>query len=550
MVVLAPAARAVPGGPEVSAEQDQAAALQSLHGQPLPLPPAGNFGTLNSSGVNSASANQINDPSLDGFQSFQGAPITFVKADQAETSMAAAGKNIVVGYNSSAGAVFSDASGDLSKLLFDGFSVSHDAGKTWKSGFIPAEPGAPPFDFGDPAVAADRAGSFYYASLSWFGIQVSKSTDSGETWTTTNAAPVFYSASNSPDKDWIAVGPDPKVPSRDDIYVTWTQYIGQGSQLWMTRSTDQGQTWSPPQAIYIPVAGGVMSSVVPVSNPVVDASNGRLYVPFLHLSNIDADDIRVLSSSDGGHTFSLLNFNVPGAPDAQALPNVTPGTYSDCGSYRTLTIHQGRATVGAGGLPRYELATRLLTQPAVAAAKGQLFIAYNASTSPSYGAGTGSEIRLLYSPDGGSTWSAPVVVAASSTAEPQHVLPAITIDPSGTRVEVVYYTQQASGRVRVDSAAGKATAGGVSFARPTQLFAPFDLPPTNITVSSNVNFPTFNYTVGEAPCYGLGEYLSATQSTSGPIAAWGGDRQQWKEPPGAIINGVHAQQDAFFGPLG
>ena len=446
--------------------------------------------------------------------------------------------------------MFSDASGDLSKLLFDGFSVSHDSGKTWKSGFIPAEPGAPPFDFGDPAVAADRAGNFYYASLSWYGVQVSKSTDGGGTWTTTNAAPAFYSSSNAPDKDWIAVGPDPNVPSRDDIYVTWTQYIGQGSQLWMTRSTDQGQTWSAAQAIYTPVASAVMSSIVPVSNPVVDASNGRLYIPFLHLSNIDADDIRVLSSSDGGQTFSLLNFNVPGAPDAQAFPNVTPGTYSDCGSYRTLTIHQGRATVGVRGLPRYELATRLLTQPAAAAANGQLFIAYNASTSPHYGAGTGSEIRLLYSPDGGSTWSAPVVVAASSAAEPQHVLPALTVDPSGTHVAVVYYTQDASGRVRVDWAAGTATAGQVSFARPTQRFAPFDLPPTNITVSPDVNFPTFNYNVGEATCYGLGEYLSATQSTSGPIAAWGGDRQQWKEPPGAIISGVHAQQDAFFGPLG
>jgi len=144
----------------MSAEQDQAAALQSLQGQPLPLPPAGNFGALNSSGVNSASANQTNDPSLDGFQSFQGAPVTFVKADQAETSMAAAGNNIVVGYNSSAGIVFSDAAGDISKLLLDGFSVSHDAGKTWKSGFIPAEPGAPPFDFGDPAYLREGVDRF------------------------------------------------------------------------------------------------------------------------------------------------------------------------------------------------------------------------------------------------------------------------------------------------------------------------------------------------------------------------------------------------------
>jgi hypothetical protein len=247
----------------------------------------------------------------------------------------------------------------------------------------------------------------------------------------------------------------------------------------------------------------------------------------------------------------FLNFNVPGAPDATSFPNVTPGSNTDCGIYggTRLTIHQGAATVGRGGLPRWVQATRIITQPAAAAVNGRLFIAINSSTSPTYGAGTGSQILLLYSPDGGTTWAAPITVAASTASDPQHFLPAATVDPTGSQVGVVYYVQDAGGEVSVESTTGTVGASSVSFGHPRQIASPFDLPPTNITVSPNVNDPTFNYDSVDPPCFGLGEYLSATRTSAGAVAAWGGDRQLWKEPPGAIISGVHRQQDVFFRAL-
>jgi hypothetical protein len=131
-----------------------------------------------------------------------------------------------------------------------------------------------------------------------------------------------------------------------------------------------------------------------------------------------------------------------------------------------------------------------------------------------------------------------MTVAASTASDPQHFQPAITVDPTGSQVSVVYYVQGASGKISVERTTGTVGAGGVSFGKPHQLASPFDLPPTNITVSSNVNEPTFNYHVGAAPCYGLGEYLSATQTSNSTVAAWGGDRQLWKEPPSAIIGGA------------
>jgi hypothetical protein len=187
----------------------------------------------------------------------------------------------------------------------------------------------------------------------------------------------------------------------------------------------------------------------------------------------------------------------------------------------------------------------MLTQPAAVAEHGRLFLAINSSTSPRYGEGSGSVIRLLYSPDGGTTWDAPVVVADASSSAPQHVLPAITADPTGSQLRITDYVQNAAGKLSVESQTGTIGPNGVRFGQPTQIASPFDLPPTNITISPNV---TASYDV-TAPCYAVGEYLGTAQTASGAVAAWGGDRQQWKEPPGAIVSGVHAQQDVFFAQL-
>src|SRR5207302_11267251 len=118
--------------------------------------------------------------------------------------------------------------------------------------------------------------------------------------------------------------------------------------------------------------GTTSSSFIQFSNPVVDASNGRLYIPFLHFSDIDADNVRVLVSNDGGQTFNFLAFHVSGAPDAFAFPVVTPGAIHDCGGggFRNV-LHQG-ASLGAGRIPgtfRYVQTTRLVTQPAAAASR-------------------------------------------------------------------------------------------------------------------------------------------------------------------------------------
>src|SRR5712692_2687849 len=437
---------------------------------------------------------QINDPALDNIQDFPGTR-PFEESVQSETSMVTFGRNVVVGYNSSADQplVLTPAGLFFTHRHLSGYSFSHDGGRTWTSGFIPPSPGSL-FTFGDPALAVDRAGNFYYASI---GADAAGSSD-------------------------MMVG----------------------------KSTDGGATFSS-RSLFAPVDNTVMSAFIQFTQPTVDASNGRLYIPFLHFSDFDADFIKVLVSDDGGANFHFLKFNVPGAPDVFGFPNVTPGTVADCGRGNggiRLILHSG-ANIGGGrfGLPRFVHATRLVTQPSSAAHDGRLFIAINSSTSPVSGdPAAKSEIHMLFSPDGGQSFQVSVVAAATA-ADPQHVHPALSIDRQGRHVSIGYYVQQANDQLRVDLANGQVTGHRVVWGEDVQNLSPaFDLTPSNIPLPTATNpFATTNYDRTIRACYDIGEYMSTTYSHERVLAAWGDNRNSWTSPAGSPAVGIHSQPDVF-----
>ncbi len=500
---------------------------------------------------------QVNDPSLDHIQTFGGTrPFEF--SIQSETSIAAFGDHILIGYNSASDSPVVQIGGGLffDHIHFSAFSVSHDGGRTWTSGFVPPVPGSP-VTAGDPSVGVNRRGNFFYASLGTdaagaFGLIVNKFTNRGRT-----VAPAVVAAlDNGADKDWLAVGRDPFNKKQDNVYLAWTSFQAASSQLRFTKSTDGGATWSPQKILFAPVdTGGVMSAFIQFANPVVDADTGRLYIPFLHFSNIDADFIKVLVSDDAGETFRFLEFNVPGAPDVFGFPTVTPGTLSDCGrpgGGLRLVLHQG-SNLGGGrfGLPRFRQSTRLITQPSAAAAEGKLFIAFTSSTSPFFGdPDSRSEIHLLFSANGGRTFRGPFTIAAATERDPQHVLPSISVDEDGEEVSVAYYVQQGDGKFRVDLTSGEIAGNGRRFHADAPVrvsTGSFDLIPSNNPIpSTTAPFRTTNYDRIVVACYNLGEYLSISQNDDDVLAAWGDNRNPWTSPVGSPAAGTHAQPDVFF----
>jgi len=507
---------------------------------------------------------QANDPALDHIQTFPGTrPFEF--ATQSETSAVKNGRDITVGYNSSAGAVVQQFPQGLffTTLKFSAFSTSHDGGRTWSSGFIPAiDDNQAPFTFGDPALAADRRGNIFYASLgvtadgAHGALILSKSSDRGSSFGKT----VLVAVDDGSDKEWLAIGADPTSPRRDNIYVTWTSFITNAqnqtiaSELWLARSIDGGQTFTS-RRLFAPVDDGRNSSFIQFSNPVVDASSGRLYIPFLHFSDSDADNVRVLVSDDGGVTFRFLVFNVPGALDAFAFPNVTPGLLNDCkgGGVRNALVAGLDQGGGRFGLPNFRQATRLVSQPHAAASRGIFAFVLNSNVSPFFGDDSeGSEIRTVISRNGGVTFTV-TQVAASTAADPQHVHPAISLERGGEKLTISFYVQQADRRLRTDVASVRIDGNRVRVKSVSALSSTsFDLTPSNVkrTATANTNFDRTVTT-----CYDIGEYQTLARSRGGDdddgvFAAWGDNRRTWVGPTGSSAPGPHAQPDVFTTSVG
>ena len=512
---------------------------------------------------------QVNDPSRDYVQIFSGFR-PFVRATQSEVSTAAFGQSIVTTYNDSTGLhVAPNPSGPgliVDRVRLSSYSVSQDGGKTWTSGSMPPAAGATQ-TFGDPAIAVDRHGIFYFAQLGTTAadehgaIVVNKSADGGQTW----APGVVVQSDDASDKEWIAVGPDPAARNRDNVYVTWTSFQQNACELRFGRSTDGGSTWTA-RTIFVPTADPIPDhpqNCLQFSNPTVDQVTGTLYVPFLRFSNADQDFIQMMMSKDAGTTFQFVQFNVSGAPEPTVLPITQPGEFTECGATRLsnggfsvnlrLTIH-GTDNTGPGitGLPRYVQASRMVVQPATAARNNVIYLAWSNSTSLAFGDPTGgSNVLFVRSNDGGSTWTSPIMVNPDVSTDLHHVMPALAIDTDANDVHVSYYTQHVNRTVDLDMANSHDRGATFPVDRTVRVTSTSgNLPPTNIPIPTASNpFGATNYDRQIAVCYALGEYQSVTSANGTVYVGWGDTRNSITEPVTALdpISGqTHAQQDVLF----
>lgn len=312
---------------------------------------------------------------------------------------------------------------------------STDGGLTWIESQLSSTYGV----YGDPCLTFDALGNLYYGHLSnpasggyWIDrIVVQKSTNGGSSWNT-GAGIGYNPPTRNQDKEWL-IADMTNSPYRNNVYVSWTEFDSYGSsspndstRILFSRSTDQGVTWSTP--VRVSDKGGncvdsdsTVEGAVPAVGP-----NGEVYLSWSGPLGIMFD-----KSTDGGVTFGTDRFvtTQPGGWD-----------FNVAGIYR------------ANGLPI--TVCDISNSPY----RGTIYINWSDQRNGL----TNTDVFLIKSTDGGTTWSNVKKVNDDLTAT-QQFFTWMTIDQTTGILYFVFYDRRNYTGTQTDVYVARSADGGETF---------------------------------------------------------------------------------------
>src|SRR5258708_5549173 len=334
---------------------------------------------------------------------------------QRETSVAALGEKVVVGFNDSLVCC-------IPALNLSGYSVSTNAGKTFTDmGDLPFESTVQPL--GDPAVAHDASGNFYFASLalSSTGLGAHSLISFYKMSAGTNtfqlvSVPVDVGSSINffADKEYLAVAPDGT--GHLHFYITWTSFSrAPQSPIMLTDSTD-GVNWRTTM-----LSGSL--ACAQGSNPV--PHGGALFVSWEESVPEGCTNFTITAANERMATFDVANATVLGittiAPVKESGDKIVacnnPQDLREV--IETQTGHDAR---------NFEMPSTTIDQ------NGVLYAVWNDRPDGVGGDNANAtRIFLSFSRDGNKTWSTPQQISASPNTVTMNdrFQPWITTDSTG-----------------------------------------------------------------------------------------------------------------------
>jgi len=318
-------------------------------------------------------------------------------------------------------------------------SVTMDGGTTWQQVAIPGTSKCAGGEFDratDPWLSFGPDGTLWFVSQTFdvfdsrTGMLVSRSDDGGLTWgDPVDVSPVLSNPPRFPFDDKVAITADPT--DADNVYVVWDRglipfswarphnanfkFWGSSQPTLFTRTTDGGQTWAKPRALYNPGANNFS-----IFNQIVVLPDGTLVDQMF--------EFLARKNNDGGGKFT---------------GRVTVLRSTDKG------VHWGQPIRVGETVPAFLLDTDLPQRVG-----GQAIVADLHPASPGYGNlysvwtdGRFSDpplqfgdIALSMSTDGGRTWSEPSK-ANLTPAGHSAFTPAVAVAEDGT-IGVSYYDER------------------------------------------------------------------------------------------------------------
>jgi hypothetical protein len=282
-----------------------------------------------------------------------------------------------------------------------------DSGQTWYGDIQ----GVCPMSYCDPAAAIGLNGRYYvnYVAIGW-GQGCAYSTDGGTTWTHVQIAGGGWVR----DKNHLWVDNSLTSPHEGNVYSAWLNYQGGANHcdIELTRSTDDGLSWSSPLNISSAVGAGYYNHGPNLQT----GPSGEVYAVWAIYDSWPDDEnaLGFAKSTDGGVSF---------APGTRIIDNI-----------RGIRVTRTSKNMRVNSFP--VMAVDISDGPY----RGNIYVVWSNVGTPGVNVGRDIDVYMITSTDGGTSWSAPARVNQDPPGlGKEHYFPWITCDPASGALCVVLY---------------------------------------------------------------------------------------------------------------